>query len=111
LVSRWLHDDLEIGSEVEVEAPNRFVIGAIALVVAGVLTFGGGQFLKPKDQFVLYFPGSLSGLAVGSPVTFRGVRVGTVTGITIKYNITKQPLRIPVHIELEPDNWQVVSGE
>jgi paraquat-inducible protein B len=88
-----------------------FVIGAIVLVIAGVLAFGGGQFLKPTGRFILYFRGSLAGLDVGSPVTFRGVRVGHVTGVTIKYNITKYQLRIPVHIEVEADKFQVVSGE
>src|SRR5207244_4101767 len=53
----------------------------------------------------------LSGLGVGSPVTFRGVTVGHVTGVAIRYNISKQQLRIPVHIELEADKFQVVSGE
>jgi paraquat-inducible protein B len=87
-----------------------FVIGAIALVIAGVLAFGGGQFLKPTARAVLYFRGSLAGLDIGSPVTFRGVTVGHVTGVTINYNISKQQLRIPVHIEVEPDRFQVVSG-
>jgi phospholipid/cholesterol/gamma-HCH transport system substrate-binding protein len=90
---------------------GSFVVGAIALVILGVFAFGGGQFLKPKLDFVLYFQGSLSGLDVGSPVTFRGVRVGSVKAVTIKYNITKEQLRIPVHIELEADKFQLVSGE
>jgi paraquat-inducible protein B len=75
-----------------------FVIGAIALTLAGVLAFGGGQFLKPKLKAILYFQGSLAGLDVGSPVTFRGVRVGSVTAAAITYNITRQQLRIPVHM-------------
>ena len=54
-----------------------FVIGAIALAIIGVITFGGTQFLAPKDRAVLFFSGSsLSGLDVGSPVTFRGIKVG-----------------------------------
>jgi hypothetical protein len=52
-----------------------FVIGAIALVIVGMLAFGGGEFLKPKAKFILFFQGSLSGLDVGSPVTFRGIEM------------------------------------
>jgi paraquat-inducible protein B len=88
-----------------------FVIGAIVLAVAAVLAFGGGQFLKPKERAVLFFAGaSLSGLDVGSPVTFRGVKVGSVTNINIQYDVMNQDLRIPVHIEVDLDKFQIVSG-
>lgn len=88
-----------------------FVIGAIALTIAGVLAFGGGQFLRPKEKAVLFFTGaSLSGLDVGSPVTFRGVKVGSVTNINIQYDVTNQDLRIPVYVEIELDKFQIVSG-
>ena len=88
-----------------------FVVGAIALSIVGMLAFGGGEFLKPKAKFILFFQGSLSGLDVGSPVTFRGIKVGTVTGIVIKYDVAKQVLRIPIRIELEAEKIQIVSGE
>ena len=39
-----------------------FVLGAAILVVAGLLLFGGGQFLSPKASYVMYFSGSVSGL-------------------------------------------------
>jgi paraquat-inducible protein B len=88
-----------------------FVVGAIVLVVIGVLAFGGGEFLKPKTQGVLFFDGSLSGLDVGSPVTFRGVKVGEVTSLVIKYDVVHQVLRIPVTIEIQPEKIQVITGE
>jgi ABC-type transport system involved in resistance to organic solvents, ATPase component len=50
-----------------------FVVGATALSIVGMIVFGGGQFLKPKENLILFFQGSLAGLDVGSPVTFRGV--------------------------------------
>ena len=73
-----------------------FVIGAIALLIAGILAFSGGQYFSRKEKGVLFFDGSLAGLDVGSPVTFRGVKVGTVTGIVIQYNVAEQLLHIPV---------------
>lgn len=88
-----------------------FVIGACVLVIAGALAFGGGQFLKPKAEAVIFFQGSLGGLDVGAPVTFRGVKVGTVTRIVIEYDIAKQVLNIPVYLELETDKFQIVSGQ
>ena len=87
-----------------------FVIGAIALLIAGILAFGGGQYFSRKEKGVLFFDGSLAGLDVGSPVTFRGVKVGTVTGIVIQYNVAEQLLHIPVYIEIDPGEFQFVSG-
>jgi paraquat-inducible protein B len=88
-----------------------FVLGAIVLVIVGLLAFGSGQYFAPRDEAVLYFAGSLAGLDVGSPVTFRGVKVGTVTRIVIQYDIREQKLRIPVYIELDPAKFQIVSGK
>jgi paraquat-inducible protein B len=89
-----------------------FVIGAIALAVIGAIAFGGGKFLTPKDKAVLFFSGaSLSGLDVGSPVTFRGIKIGSVTGLVIHYDVDKQTLQIPVYIEIETNKIQIVSGQ
>ncbi|HXU60046.1 MAG TPA: MlaD family protein [Verrucomicrobiae bacterium] len=88
-----------------------FVLGAIALVIGGLLAFGGGQYFAPKGRAVLYFAGSLAGLDVGSPVTFRGVKVGTVTRIVIQYDVREQKLRIPVYIELNPEKFQIITGK
>src|SRR5215831_9498547 len=88
-----------------------FVIGAIALALVGVIAFGGGKFLSPKVTAVLFFrASSLSGLDVGSPVTFRGVKIGSVTSLAIKYDVDQQTLQIPVHIEIELDKVEIVSG-
>jgi paraquat-inducible protein B len=89
-----------------------FVVGAIALLVAGVIAFGGGQYFTPKGKAVLYFPAtSLSGLDIGSPLTFRGVKIGSVTDVIIQYDIDNQRLMIPVYVEMELNRIQIVSGQ
>ena len=65
---------------------GAFVIGAVLLAVVGVVVFGSGKLFKKVDNFVLYFEGSVKGLNIGAPVTFRGVRIGSVTGITLRAN-------------------------
>jgi paraquat-inducible protein B len=89
-----------------------FVIGAIALALLGAIAFGGGRYFATKAQGVLFFPSSssLAGLDVGSPVTFRGVKIGSVTGVVIQYDVDKHTLHIPVYIEIELDKIQVISG-
>src|ERR1700690_3491747 len=85
-----------------------FAVGAIALLVIGAFAFGGGNFLKPKAKAVLFFvTSSLGGLTVGSPVTFRGINVGAVTDIKIKYDVAAQELWIPVYIEIETEKFNI----
>jgi phospholipid/cholesterol/gamma-HCH transport system substrate-binding protein len=87
-----------------------FAVGAIALVIIGMLALGGGQFLGSKDKAVLFFQDSLSGLDTGSPVTIRGVMVGSVTGIVVQYDVKNRILRVPVHIEIDTEKVQVIGG-
>ena len=82
---------------------GAFVVGAVALVVAGILAFGSGKFLQERQPFVMYFDGSVKGLDEGASVVFQGVKVGTVTDIKLRYNPETDALEIPVFIEIEPD--------
>ncbi len=80
-----------------------FVVGAIILVIIGILLFGSGKFFKDQKKFVLFFQDSVSGLAVGAPVDFRGVKVGTVTEVNVVLEQKALELHIPVFIELDPE--------
>jgi paraquat-inducible protein B len=82
---------------------GAFVIGAVVLAVVGVIVFGSGKMFQEVDKFVLYFEGSVKGLHVGAPVTFRGVKIGSVTGISLRANPENWEVRIPVVIEIERD--------
>ncbi len=90
---------------------GSFVVGAVVLIVAGVLIFGSGNFMKKTNSFVLFFEGSLQGLNVGSPVMFRGVRIGSVTSITIEADAKSLTVHIPVIIEIEQNKIKLTHGE
>lgn len=77
-----------------------FVVSALALVVAGVLIFGSGDFLKERYKFVLFFQDSVKGLNVGAPVVFLGVKIGDVKDITVIQDPSKSSFYIQVIIEL-----------
>jgi len=77
-----------------------FVIGAVALLAAGVIVFGQGKLFTEKRQWVLYFDGSIKGLTPGSPVVFQGVRIGEVKNIRV-YIDSDREIRIPVVMELD----------
>jgi len=88
---------------------GAFVAGAVGLIVAGVLIISGGKLLiTDKTSFVLYFQGSVNGLNIGSPVTFRGVKIGTVTDIQLVVGDRDADIQIPVIIEI--DNTKFISS-
>lgn len=58
-----------------------FVIVAVGLIVTAVVVFGAGLLAQNKRHFETYFDESITGLSVGSPVEFRGVRIGLVEKI------------------------------
>jgi paraquat-inducible protein B len=81
---------------------GAFIIGAIALLVAGLVIFGSGSFFRQRLHAVAFFGGNIQGLNVGAPVNLRGVRVGTVTAIRIEVDFKTGAVLIPVYMEFDP---------
>jgi len=88
-----------------------FVVLAVIIMAASLVVFGSGKFFKKTSKYILYFDESIKGLAVGAPVLFQGVPVGSVTGIILQADLVTMKIQIPVLIEIEPDRWKVVTGE
>lgn len=86
------------------KAIGIFVVGALGLAVFAVILFGGGKIFQRSIQAVIYFDGSVGGLNIGAPVVFRGVKVGSVTDIQLRYDRKSQSIQIPVYIALLPDS-------
>lgn len=80
-----------------------FVLGALLLVIIGVMIFGSGKLLSRKVPWVLHFDESIKGLKIGAPVNFRGVKIGSVNDIKVIFDAQDNSIRTPVHIEIEPD--------
>lgn len=85
-------------------AVGAFVLGALAIAVGIVIVFGGGLLNRDVSHYVVFFEGSLEGLAVGAPVKFRGVKVGQVVSITPTLAKDVNDVHIPVVIELNRDS-------
>ena len=86
-----------------------FVVGAIALVVIAIVILGSGKFFKKTVKAVCYFEGSVGGLNIGAPVVFRGVKMGSVTDVLLRFHTDKLIFEIPVYIEIEPDKIGAVG--
>jgi paraquat-inducible protein B len=63
-----------------------FVLGAMLLGLIALLSFGGVNFFSKPQRFAVYFDESIHGLDLGSPVKLRGVRVGRVVDLNVRYN-------------------------
>ena len=65
-----------------------------------------------KQAYLSYFDGSLRGLVPGSPVEFRGLRVGQVLDVRLERTPGDEfRLRAPVLIEFEPERISGASPE
>ena len=60
-----------------------FVLLGLTLSLAVVVTLGARNWNEESVHYVTYFDESVQGLELGSPVKFRGVSVGRVSGIGI----------------------------
>jgi len=63
-----------------------------------------------RYEYVTYFDGSVRGLSRGAPVEFKGVQIGRVTDVKLMYDEVSQSVRVPVHIEFQPDRLLGVQG-
>lgn len=86
-----------------------FVVGALLIGIGGLLAFGGTRWFSPSNQAVIYFDQSVGGLSAGSPVTFKGVEIGSVTGVSLQVEPETFAVLMPVQIELTPGDL-VISG-
>ena len=84
------------------------MLGAIALLLVALFSFGSIRFLNKPERFIVYFDESIHGLDVGSPVKLRGVRVGRVLNLSVRYSAKTNQSMVAVVCEL---NREVIFGE
>jgi len=89
---------------------GSFILGALALLVAGVLFFGGSALRNQRVPIISFFDASVAGLRVGAPVTFRGVPVGEVKSIGVRVNPRTGQSIIQVNMELVPRTLTVYGA-
>ena len=89
-------------------AIGGFTLGALGLLVAGLLIFGGGEaFNADKVRFVVFLESSLNGLDIGAPVKMQGVKIGEVKEIALQFDDKRDKLFKPVVLEI---NRSLLSG-
>jgi paraquat-inducible protein B len=64
-----------------------------------------------KQRYLLIFGGSVRGLNIGAPVLLRGIKVGQVLDVQLKFDVDQLDFYIPVLIEIEPERIGFPDGD
>ncbi len=87
-----------------------FVLGGAALLVMAVILLADGGIFSNRPTYNLYFEGSTTGLQVGSPVVFRGVKIGSVETIGLSVDEHNFEVLVPVKIRTDAPDGPGVDG-
>lgn len=111
------------GAEFRMESLTSLLIGGIAFetpksFAAGEISNDGDEFVlysnfaasqekqfSQKLYYVMYFNGTVRGLAVGAPVEFQGIPVGQVENIDMRMDRESLAVRIPVLVSIQPQQF------
>ena len=116
------------GVDIHTESMTSILSGGIAFDNFSI--FGQGKPVGEKHHFILfknlkkakkitykrelyfwaYFDESIRGLKVGSPIEFRGVRVGEVVNFYLTGDAETGEFKIPVLFKIEPERFNVVGA-
>ncbi|MEJ2592452.1 MAG: MlaD family protein [Candidatus Thiodiazotropha sp.] len=80
---------------------GAFVLAILLLGVGTVFLLSKSGFSSASSRYILYFQSDIKGLQVGSPVNFRGVKIGQVESMSITYDSRTRQFRIPVVISID----------
>src|ERR1700736_5592327 len=83
---------------------GAFVFGAIVIAIGAVIFFGSVNLFAKKQLFETYFNQSVSGLGIGSNVKYKGVTVGKVTKVQLKFKGEDAPPIVKVLFDLDAGN-------
>jgi phospholipid/cholesterol/gamma-HCH transport system substrate-binding protein len=89
-----------------------FTLCGLVILIAGILAFGARSYFESTSMFETYIERDVAGLAVGSEVEFRGVRVGKVTHINFSWSEYQetQPDYVVVEFDMRDDVTPLPPG-
>lgn len=80
-----------------------FIFIGLLLGVGGLLLFTKSKFFTPTAYFITYFDNSLNGLKEGAPVKYRGVTIGSVYRVMVRFHQATNDNSMPVICEVQED--------
>jgi phospholipid/cholesterol/gamma-HCH transport system substrate-binding protein len=90
-----------------------FTLCGLVILIAGILAFGARNYFEPTSMYETYIEGDVAGLAVGSAVELRGVRVGKVRHINFSWSEYQdtQPDYVVVEFDMRDDVTPLPPGK
>lgn len=76
-----------------------FIVGALLIVAISSALFFGGGFGRSKVRAIMVFRGNVAGLELGTPVQFRGMKIGEVRRVRTIYDPDSKQVLFPVYAE------------
>jgi paraquat-inducible protein B len=89
---------------------GAFVIGAFALLFLALISVSGYSFLSKPQRFIVLFNESIHGLNQDSLVKLRGVKVGKVADLNIRYDMRSNRSVVAVVCEFSRDAMTDAKG-
>jgi paraquat-inducible protein B len=90
-----------VSQKINTTSIGLFIVTGVALGVTGLLLFSTSKLFSKTRDVIVYFDGSLNGLNEGTPVKFRGVTIGAVKRVMVRFNQATNDFAMPVILELE----------
>jgi paraquat-inducible protein B len=89
---------------------GAFVLGGAGLLLLAIILLADGSFWRDRPTYTLYFEGSTTGLQVGSPVVFRGVKIGSVESIGLSIDKESFAVLVPVRFRADSPSLEHLEG-
>jgi paraquat-inducible protein B len=90
-----------VSQKINTTTIGLFIISGIALGVTGLLLFSSSKMFSKSMDVIAYFDESLNGLNEGAPVKYRGVTIGSVRRVMVRFNQATNDYAMPVIIKME----------
>jgi paraquat-inducible protein B len=99
-----------VSAELRPRLVGLFVIAALLLLLGSVLAISSGRVFTQWRTWVVFLPGSASGLKEGTPVTMRGVQIGQVREIELFFTGQGHQVGIMVVIQVRRGSIKTLGG-
>jgi paraquat-inducible protein B len=90
-----------MSKKINTTAIGLFIVTGVTLGLMGLLLFSSWQLFAKKHECIAYFDDSLNGLNKGAPVKYRGVTIGSVERVMVRFNQAVGDYAMPVILELD----------
>jgi len=100
-----------VSKKINTTSIGLFIVTGLALGVGGLLLFSSSKLFSQTREIIVYFDESLNGLNEGAPVKYRGVTVGSVKRVMVRFNQATNDYAMPVIVELEEKLLKARMGD